>query len=438
MFANADAHDPATGAVNKAEMQKLQQEQGASSKTGNSPALTISQIAAVLALGLASRFMVVWSCVRHYPAGWFFHRGMEMGLLAQSLLEGKGLSSPFGGSTGPTAFIAPGYPLFVAAIFRIFGSYTLTSAAVIMAIHVTLNLLTILVIMQVAARLANATAAILAGIFWAISPPLIWVPTIFWETSFSCFILVASLALALRLRRAPSNSAFLAAGIWIGCAALINPALLPSLLAMLLCVAFQRRKAHPYGVLLAMAMLAVVYSPWPLRNARVFHAFIPLRSTVGFEMWMGNRPQATGYLDESLFPTFNSAELRKYVTLGEVDYVRQKSTEATAYICSHPLIFVKLSLRRFVRFWTGSGTMGGSPVYIFHACISTILGFIGIGLVARRQPAVACLAVLPLLLFPLPYYMTHAEFRYRLIIDPLLTIFAAYAVIAPRLRTERP
>jgi hypothetical protein len=35
---------------------------------------------------------------------------------------------------------------------------------------------------------------------------------------------------------------------------------------------------------------------------------------------------------------------------------------------------------------------------------------------------------LPLLLFPPPYYITHAEFRYRLNIDPLLTILAAYAV----------
>jgi hypothetical protein len=35
---------------------------------------------------------------------------------------------------------------------------------------------------------------------------------------------------------------------------------------------------------------------------------------------------------------------------------------------------------------------------------------------------------LPLLLFPIPYYITHAEFRYRLNIDPILTILAAYAV----------
>jgi hypothetical protein len=44
----------------------------------------------------------------------------------------------------------------------------------------------------------------------------------------------------------------------------------------------------------------------------------------------------------------------------------------------------------------------------------------------------ALLFSLPLLFFPLPYYITHAEFRYRLVIDPLLTILGAYALAGPR------
>jgi hypothetical protein len=40
----------------------------------------------------------------------------------------------------------------------------------------------------------------------------------------------------------------------------------------------------------------------------------------------------------------------------------------------------------------------------------------------------AALFLLPLLVFPLPYYITHAEFRFRLVLDPLLTILGAYAI----------
>jgi 4-amino-4-deoxy-L-arabinose transferase-like glycosyltransferase len=372
--------------------------------------------------------MVLWFVFRQFSANWFFQRGTEMGLLAQSILQGKGLSSPFGGTTGPTAFIAPAYPLFVSLIFKVFGSYTSASAIVIMGTNVVLNLLTILLIMQLAMRLSNRRAALLAGIFWAVSPPLIWMPTIFWETNVSCFVIVASLVFALRLQRAPSNAGFLVVGACLAIAGLVNPAMLPMLFAILLWIAYQFRRTRRYGLLFALLAFIVVFSPWPIRNARVFHAFIPLRSTVGFELWMGNRPQATGYLDESLFPTFNATEYQKYVRLGEVAYVAQKSTKARQYISAHPITFINLTVRRFVRFWTGSGTQSGSSIFIFHACLTTALGLIGIGFLARTQPTVAWLVALPLLIFPFPYYITHAEFRYRLVIDPLLTVLAACAV----------
>jgi hypothetical protein len=60
--------------------------------------------------------------------------------------------------------------------------------------------------------------------------------------------------------------------------------------------------------------------------------------------------------------------------------------------------------------------------------LTTVLGLTGlVMLYRRRMRCIADLMALPLLFFPLPYYITHAEFRYRLNIDPLLTILAAYA-----------
>lgn len=173
----------------------------------------------------------------------------------------------------------------------------------------------------------------------------------------------------------------------------------------------------------------MVYAAWPIRNAYRFHAFIPLRSTVGFELWMGNRPGATGYLVESLFPMYDKGELASYISKGEVAYTRDKSDEATEYIRTHPGMFVEMTARRFFRFWTGTGSSPGSPFYSIHAILTSVFGIIGLGLIFRRRMYnFAAVMALPLLLFPLPYYITHAEFRYRLIIDPVLTILAAYAV----------
>jgi hypothetical protein len=64
-----------------------------------------------------------------------------------------------------------------------------------------------------------------------------------------------------------------------------------------------------------------------------------------------------------------------------------------------------------------------------HAVLTSLLGAVGLLFLFRsRQRAYAVLFGLPLLLFPFPYYITHAEFRYRLNIDPLLTVLAACAV----------
>src|ERR1700677_2993492 len=86
----------------------------------------------ILAVALVARMLVLIDTITRYPHDWLYHRGIEMGLLADSLVHGLGYSSPFGGATGPTAFIAPGYPTLVAGIFLVFGSYTFASAIAIM------------------------------------------------------------------------------------------------------------------------------------------------------------------------------------------------------------------------------------------------------------------------------------------------------------------
>ena len=353
-----------------------------------------------------------------------------MGLLAGSLLHGHGLSSPFGVPTGPTALIAPGYPTLIAAVFFLFGIDTFASEIAIIALQILVALVTIWLMMRICRReQLDDRTAILAGAFWAVSLPLLWVPAIFWETSLSACALPAIILLALRCRRHPAIASFLLLGASSAIVALINPALLPSLLAIFAWAAWQTRRVARAAPLLGLLALLLLFSVWPIRNACRFHAFVPLRSTAGFELWMGNRPGATGFLDESLFPMYDKSELASYVAKGEVAYMRDKSAQALQYIRAHPGIFIRLTLRRIFRFWAGTGSAVGPPIYEFHALLTTLLGFAGLLFLYRnRMRAFAGLMALPLLLFPLPYYITHAEFRYRVNLDPLLTLLAAYAV----------
>jgi len=382
----------------------------------------------VLAIALLLRLVVVLFVLFRYPPGWLYTRGNEMGFLAKSLLAGLGLSSPFGVPTGPTAFIAPVYPILIAGIFKFFGIDSVASAVVILLAQTAAALVTIWLMMRIVRTLFNERAALIAGLIWACAPPLLFIPTIFWDTSFAICALTALIALVLELRPVPSKFAWAGLGVFCGLIALLNSALVFTLAALLLWLVAQSSRDTRARCLLAVCTFAIVFSPWPIRNERVFHAFIPLRTTVGEELWMGNHAHSTGFLDESLFPTYNAAELAQYRQMGELSYTRNKSALAMNYIRQNPGAFVALSTRRVIRFWTGTGTQNGSPLFAIYATFTTLFGLIGLWQLFRgRRYAIAACFAIPLLLFPLPYYITHAEFRYRLIIDPLLTILAAYA-----------
>src|SRR6202041_3959318 len=93
--------------------------------------------------------------------------------------------------------LAPGYPAVIALLFRIFGSFTFRAAIAVMAMQLVFSLMTVLLIMHIARRCFGNRAANLAGTFWAVSLPLIWMPTIFWETCLSTLLLLGMVALSL-------------------------------------------------------------------------------------------------------------------------------------------------------------------------------------------------------------------------------------------------
>jgi 4-amino-4-deoxy-L-arabinose transferase-like glycosyltransferase len=386
----------------------------------------------ILALALGLRLVVVGIVLASYPRDWLFSKAPDLGFLACSLSSGHGLSSPFGGSTGPTAFLAPGYPAVVGVVFYFFCSYSLASAAWMMALQTVFGVLTVAAIMRVAGQIFGSATAMLAGVFWAVSPPLLWLPAMLWDTSLSALLLIGMMALALRCVERPGNGLWAAMGGYCGLAMLVNPSLTLALLAVLGWTAW-RTQSRPWICLL---VLLAVFAPWPMRNAGVLHAFIPLRSNFGYEVWQGNHVGASGMFDARLEPLQNKQEYSEYAREGEMVYMGNKSTLAEAYIRAHPGEFLRLIAMRVVRFWTGAGSEVNSGLVELHAVVTSLLGFIGLVVLLGKSRATAFLFLWPLLIFPLPYYITHPDFRFRLLLDPVLTILSAYAVCQRKGRTS--
>src|ERR1700736_1298362 len=80
----------------------------------------------IVLVAMAARVTFAWDQARKIPPDVLsvvpFQQ--ETGNIAYSLAHGKGFGAVFRTDTGPTAWLAPIYPLLIAGIFKIFGIFT--------------------------------------------------------------------------------------------------------------------------------------------------------------------------------------------------------------------------------------------------------------------------------------------------------------------------
>src|SRR5690242_21911961 len=96
----------------------------------------------LVALALRLLAMTIGHTYRFPARDDHFSFGWETGRLARSIANGDGFSSPFHDHTGPSAWIAPLYPYFLAGVFKIFGIYSNASAWVALAVNSLCSALT--------------------------------------------------------------------------------------------------------------------------------------------------------------------------------------------------------------------------------------------------------------------------------------------------------
>jgi hypothetical protein len=352
--------------------------------------------------------------------------GYENISIALSLSNGQGFASPFYFPSGPTAFMTPIYPLIIAGVIRLLGAGVAAAWALIV-FQILLSLATLWVMMYVARIHFGVRTANFAGLIYAVGWPIPLAPLYIWDTCLSALILIGAIAIAPRLE---SSSQFLWAGAGCAVAALVNPSLLPTL-ALILAWSAWRARTVPWTAVVAFLAL---FWPWPLRNYTAMHAFIPLRTNAAYELWLGNHPGTTGESDPLAGPPRNASERARFLAEGELGYMREKRGIAMTWIATHKREFARLTAIRATRFWAGSSKSPGSTIPL------AVGGLAGLFFV-RRSKRLLVLFALPLIVYPLPYYITHADVRYQFVIGPLLAILAGFAcesLFALRARRRAP
>jgi hypothetical protein len=178
---------------------------------------------------IALRLAVVSVFIAHKPVSWGVN---EAAGIARGLALGRGFASPFHGATGPTAWLAPVYPCMLAGIFLFFGIETSMSAWAAVFLNVLFSFLAALVVLQLGREQFGETAGLVAGWAWAISPPIVVMPWLPWETCLSALVMTFAFLRTQRLRANSRRSEWAICGCIWSFAALLNPALFAPLPAI--------------------------------------------------------------------------------------------------------------------------------------------------------------------------------------------------------------
>jgi hypothetical protein len=396
---------------------------------------------ATIALILRVSWIVIGHTYKFKTTDDNFGFGWEMGRIGASLASGRGFSDPFGPLTGPTAWEPPLYPYLIAGVFKVFGIYSKASAFVLLAINSIFSALTCIPIFLIAKRIFSEKVAVGAAWAWALLPNVMfWCTRAVWETSWAALLLAVIFWLALTLEdRAPEDRAgwrpWLRFGLLWGIAALSSTSLLSFLPAAGLWAWYHRAKRGKrslVGVVLASVVFFACITPWLVRNQRTFGKFIFIRDNFGAELRLGNGPGADGTLMLYLDTTHDVYAMRQFRAMGELPYIAMRKQQAVAYIRADYARFAGLSLKRFIYFWAGTPKQTEpwwlSPIKNSLFFVSSALTFWGLSRALRLSIAGAGLLFWLILFLPAMYYFVYPGPRYRVPIEPEMTILCVFLI----------
>ena len=387
-----------------------------------------------IALLLRVGWIVIGHTYKFKGADANFGFGWEMGGIGASLASGHGFGNPFGPSTGPTAWEPPLYPYLTAGVFRVFGIYSHASAFVLLTLNSAFSALTCIPIFLIARRIFCERVAIGSAWAWAVLPNVMfWSTRWVWETSLSTLLLTTIFWLALTLEDRDGWLPWVEFGLLWGLAALNSTSLLSFLPAAGLWAWYrraQRGKRSLAGVVLASVVFLTCIAPWLVRNERTFGRFIFIRDNFGAELRLGNGNGADGTWMEYLHPTQDVYAMRQYQSMGELAYIDMRKRQALDYIEADYERFARLCVKRFIYFWAGPPKatqpwwMNDVKNSLFLA--SSTLMFWGLGRALRLRKPGAWLLFWLILLCPAIYYFVFPAPRYRVPIEPEMTIVAVF------------
>jgi 4-amino-4-deoxy-L-arabinose transferase-like glycosyltransferase len=368
-----------------------------------------------------------------------------------------------GGTRGPSAYFAPGFPYFLALVDIIDGHETRRDGAIHPAriSQAVLGTSTVALIGLVALELFGEVAGLIALVLAAVYPVLIELSVTLVAENLLTALVLAAVYAGLRVRGARSARTTYAwvagAGVLTGLATLTHENGIVILFPLLVAVWTRRPRLEPASLaapalLIATTMLMIL--PWTIRNAVVMHHFIPVSDETGvtlvgtYNVASAADPQLA-YKWRIFYGIPGERSLvREESTLTEPEIGARLESQALHYISAHPFSPFAVAFHNTLRMfelegsfaWQASASAISLPtntarIGIFSFWFLCLLA-IGGAFTRLARSAPKWVWAVPLLLALSVVVVNMETPRFREPIDPFLILLAAtgLATVVARLR----
>jgi 4-amino-4-deoxy-L-arabinose transferase-like glycosyltransferase len=341
--------------------------------------------------------------------------------IAVNLVEGKW---HFGWGEEPSAHREPIYPLFLAAIYKVFGH----SHAAVHWVQALVGAGTCVLAVVLASYVVKSVAApLLCGLMAAVYPPFVLQPQTILSESLGTFLLLLAMTVVVRGWSQERRSLVIWGGFFLGLATLTRAASLlyvPMLAVVSIAFKWGRRTIGIRGTVAMCAVFLGVLFPWTVRNYVVFDRFIPVGVNGGIVLFYGNYDG----------PKPDPAVEALVKDMDEVGRDRFLMRRGIQLIRDDPVRFAVGCLRKLPQYWLNIGydqpPSRASVAFAFGNGILLAFSFWGIfrsGLIEHRSAGPIYLL---LAYFTLLHVVLVARGRYSVPLMPYMLAFSAAGLLA--------